>query len=80
MILPAKHLRHDRALLGIGAELLAQLSEPHTISELWERTRLARSDKTAPITFDWFILAVSFLYSIAAIDYAEGVVAAKAKR
>ena len=80
MILPAKHLRHDRALLGIGAELLAQLSEPHTVSELWERTRFARSEKAAPITFDWFILAMSFLYAIAAIDYTDGVVAAKAKR
>lgn len=80
MILPAKHLRHDRALVGIGAELLAQLGEPHTVSELWERTRLARSAKTAPITFDWFILAVSFLYAIAAIDYTDGVVTAKAKR
>jgi hypothetical protein len=80
MILPAKHLRHDRALLGIGAELLAQLSEPRTISDLWERTRLARSAKAAPITFDWFILAVSFLYAISAIDYADGVVLAMAKQ
>jgi hypothetical protein len=80
MILPAKHLRHDRALLGIGAELLAELSEPRTISELWERARLARSAKAAPITFDWFILAVSFLYAISAIDYADGVVLAKAKQ
>jgi hypothetical protein len=80
MILPAKHLRHDRALLGIGAELLAQLGEPHTVSELWERTRLARSTKAAPITFDWFILAVSFLYAIAAIEYTGGVVSAKATR
>jgi hypothetical protein len=79
MILPAKHLRHDRALLGIGAELLAQLGQPLTVSELWERTRLVRSAKAAPITFDWFILAVSFLYAIAAIDYAEGVVTAKAR-
>jgi hypothetical protein len=38
MILPGKHLRGDIALLGVGGEVLAQLSEPKTVSELWERT------------------------------------------
>jgi hypothetical protein len=80
MILPGKHLRNDRALLGVGGELLSQLGEPHTISELWERTRTARTDKSAPISFDWFILALSFLYAIAAVDYADGIVSAKGKR
>ncbi len=37
MILPGKHLRGDKALLGVGGEVLAQLSEPKTVSELWER-------------------------------------------
>ena len=80
MILPGKHLGYDRALLGVGGELLTQLNEPRTVSELWERTRQTRSDQSFPITFDWFILALSFLYAIAAIDYAEGLVTAKAKR
>jgi hypothetical protein len=80
MILPGKHLRHDRALLGVGGELLSQLGEPHTISELWVRTRAARADKSAPISFDWFILALSFLYAISAVDYADGIVTVKGKR
>jgi hypothetical protein len=80
MILPGKHLRHDRALLGIGGEVLAQLGEPRTVSELWERTRRARGSGTTPITFDWFIMTISFLYAIAAIDLNDGVVFAKAKQ
>ena len=42
MILPGKHLRQDRALLAIGAELLVHLDEPRTVSELWERVREIR--------------------------------------
>jgi hypothetical protein len=80
MILPGKHLRHNRALLGVGGEVLAQLGEPRTVSELWERTQIARRSGTAPITFDWFILAISFLYAIAAIDISDGILFAKAKQ
>jgi hypothetical protein len=42
MILPGKHLRQDRALLTVGAEILIHLDEPRTVSELWERVRQAR--------------------------------------
>jgi hypothetical protein len=80
VILPAKHLRHDRALLGVGAEILVELAEPRTVSELWERVRLARGTKAAPLSFDWFVLSLSFLYAIAAVDYIEGVISARAKR
>jgi hypothetical protein len=80
MILPGKHLRSDRALLGVGGEVLAQLNEPKTVSELWERTRLGRTPGASPITFDWFILALSFLFAIAAIEMNDGIIFAKAKR
>ena len=80
MILPAKHLRHDRALLGVGAEILVELGEPRTVSELWERVRLARGTKAAPISFDWFVLSLSFLYAVTAVDYNEGIVTVRARR
>jgi hypothetical protein len=80
MILPGKHLRHDRALLGVGAEILMQLAEPRTISEVWERVRLARDKKVAPISFDWFVLSLSFLYAIAVVDYIDGIVSVRARR
>lgn len=50
MILPTKHLREDRALITVGAELLKLLDEPKTVSRLWDeiqRTRTARPAATA---------------------------------
>jgi hypothetical protein len=43
MILPTKHLREDQALIAIGADLLALLSEPKTVSRLWDELRRARA-------------------------------------
>jgi hypothetical protein len=79
MILPAKHLRQDRALLGVGAEILSHLDEARTVSELWERVRGARVTTPAapPLSFDWFVLSVSFLYAIKAIDFAHGIVSVR---
>lgn len=76
MILPTKHLPQDRALLGVGAEVLGQLRQPRSVSELWEAVREARgrSPGSAPLSFDWFVLALSLLYAIAAIDHSNGIV------
>jgi hypothetical protein len=73
MILPTKHLPPDRALLGIGAEILSQLMEPRSVSELWEAVQKARSrtQNTAPLSFDWFVLALNLLYAISAVDYSN---------
>ena len=43
MILPTKHLREDQALIVLGAELLALLDEPKTVSRLWDELRRARA-------------------------------------
>ena len=81
MILPAKHLPHDRALLDVGAEILVQLEGTRTVSELWERVRIARSDRVGlgPLSFDWFVLALSFLYAISALDFTSGLINARRK-
>ena len=80
MILPAKHLNPDRALLEIGAEVLSHLDQTRTVSELWHRVRVNRAVKasSAPISFDWFILSLGFLYSISAIELADGLIGARA--
>ena len=82
MTLPGKHLRQDRALLGVGAEILACLDEARTVSELWECVRVSRrSNPTAtPLSFDWFVLSLSFLFSISAVDYEGGVIAARVEQ
>jgi hypothetical protein len=74
MILPAKHLRSDRALLGLGAELLGLLAEPKTVSRLWEELQVARHGKptASPVTFDWFVLALDLLYGMKAVDLDGG--------
>lgn len=76
MILPSKHLPESRSLIAIGGEVLAQLDEPRTVSELWERVRLARCKAgiEAPLSFDWFVLAVTFLHTILAVDLDRGLV------
>jgi hypothetical protein len=77
MILPSKHLAQSRSLVGVGAEILSQLGEPLAVSELWERVRAARAGKPdePPLSFDWFVLSLTFLHAIFAVDMSDGVVA-----
>lgn len=82
MILPTKHLPQDRALLGIGAEILGELTEPRSVSELWEAVQKARgrNPSAAPLSFDWFVLALNLLYAISAIDHRDGILRQEASR
>jgi hypothetical protein len=82
MILPGKHLRQDRALLSVGAEILGHLDDPRTVSELWERVAAGRrvSHSTAPLSFDWFILALNLLFAISALDWTDGLVIARTQQ
>ncbi len=78
MILPGKHLSPRRAIAGVGAEILAQLDRPRDVSDLWERVRAARAalQASSPISFDWFVLSLTFLYAIQAIEEADGLLRA----
>jgi ABC-three component (ABC-3C) system Middle Component 6 len=79
MILPGKHLQQDRALLGVGAEILGYLDEERTVSELWERVRSGRGPAATPLSFDWFLLALTFLYAVAAVDLTHGVISVRSR-
>ncbi|WP_405053598.1 ABC-three component system middle component 6 [Sphingobium sp. WCS2017Hpa-17] len=70
MILPTKNLQPDRALLTIGGEILAVLDHQSTVTSVWEsvRSRRATRENASPLPFDWFVLALSLLYAIQAID------------
>ena len=76
MILPTKHLRLDRALIGFGAEVLGLLVQPMTVSSLWDAIRLRRSAETSSpaIDYRWFVLALDMLYAIRAIELDRGVI------
>lgn len=78
MILPGKHLRQDRSLLGIGSAVLKCLDDDgRTVSELWEFFRenpAAGRTTGTQLTFDWFVLSLSFLYAINVITFEQGVI------
>lgn len=69
MILPTKHIKTDRALLGVGAELLGFIKGRVTVSQVWEDFRLSRNQHSAPISYEWFVLALDFLFTINVIQY-----------
>ena len=75
MIFPTKHIRTDRSLLGVGASVLALLNTPKSVSGLWEE--FDRSRRTAegakPVAFDWFVMALDFLFMIDAVEFDRGV-------
>jgi hypothetical protein len=76
MILPTKHVRTERALIGIGGELLDLLREPMTVSRLWDEVRERRTVAVpaAPIDYDWFVLALDFLFLVGAVESRRGLV------
>lgn len=75
MILPTKHIRPERALLTIGAEVLGSLREPMTVSRVWDEFRSRRGDATesSAITYDWFVLALDLLFIVNAVEFDSGV-------
>lgn len=76
MILPTKHIRPDRALIGVGAEVLDLLEQPMTISRLWDELRGRRSVQApkAPLSYAWFVLSLDLLFIMGLIDFDKGTV------
>jgi hypothetical protein len=76
MILPTKHIRSDRALIAIGGELLSCLAEPMTVSRLWDelRSRRGSPSEPAPVSYDWFVLALDLLFMVGAVELDRGLV------
>lgn len=74
MILPSKHLPQDRALLTVGAQILQHLSQPVTVSALWEKMpRAVVHQKASPtLRYDAFVLALDLLFLIGAAELHEG--------
>lgn len=69
MILPSKHLPQERALLTVGANLLAVLERPMTVSALWQSVQ---QEDPAGLSFDWFVLALDLLYLLGAVQLRDG--------
>lgn len=77
MILPGKHLKQDRALLGVGAVILDVMEEGQTVSEVWEKVQKHRDNSFSTLSFDWFALSLSFLYAIGVVEYDQGILIIK---
>lgn len=78
MILPSKHLSLNRSLLAIAGRILARLRDAQTVSVLWNDLKKSPSPTVAvgqpTISFDWFVLALDFLFLAGAIEFHAGMV------
>ena len=75
MILPTKHLSQDRALLTVGARLLAKLSQPKTVSALWEEISRQESNgdgRKPALRYDAYVLTLDLLFLIGAVELQGG--------
>jgi hypothetical protein len=74
MILPTKHLGPERAMLAVGAEILGLLTEPKTVSRLWNELKHTVSGRASAyaISYDWFILTLDLLYMMGSIEVTYG--------
>ncbi|MGN2637437.1 ABC-three component system middle component 6 [Nocardia takedensis] len=59
-------------MITIGADLLEELSDPLSVSALWDRysARQRSSPNAGRITFDWFSLSLAALFAMGLIDAA----------
>lgn len=62
MILPTKSIASDRALLSVAGLVYAKISEPSTVSGLWDEIR--RENAQRPLGYTWFLLALDLLYML----------------
>jgi hypothetical protein len=75
MILPTKRLSIESSLLGVGADVLRLLNQPKTISRIWEELKDVRqhlNDRGERLTFEWFVLALDFLFLTDTVSFHEG--------
>lgn len=74
MILPTKRLGTERALLTIGAEILRLLTEPKTVSRLWDELRhvMGERSSTRIVNYDWFVLSLDLLFMIGVLEMDHG--------
>ena len=73
MIHPTKHIPVDQTLLDAGAVIFSELSQPHTVTGLWEAVRKVKSIGT----FERFILTLTMLYSLQVVQFEGGLVIRK---
>lgn len=72
MIFPKKHLKIHESLLAMGAVILALLSKPLDLEDLWRKIQdSSLSKKLSYYTFDKVVLALIFLRMLNLINIDE---------
>src|SRR5689334_358851 len=76
MITPTKGIAPQRALLTVGAQILAVVEEPITVSQSWARLRewRRRQNHHDPVPFWWFVLALDVLYALGVVELRDGLI------
>lgn len=75
MILPTKHLSPADSLITIAATITMVAPDyPISSGQLWERTVESRhrAGLITPLSFDWFVLALDFLFVIGRVSQDPG--------
>ena len=74
MLMPTKHIKTENALVGVGGEVLSLLERDKTVSTVFrDLQNWRRENELATIHFDWFLLALDFLFSVGAVRFESGV-------
>lgn len=76
MILPSKHVRIERSLLGVGAEILRTLDRPQTMAALWDKMRQSPNsdERASALNYSWFILALDLLFMLGLVAFRQGLI------
>lgn len=75
MLLPTKHIIAENSILGVGADLLRLIEHPKAVAVLFrDLQELRQNDGLNAIQFDWFLLALDFLFLIGLIRYDAGTI------
>jgi len=76
MILPTKHLSPERSIISVSSEVFELIGRRSTVSSIW--TSLQEKHKSSlrvgDVPYDWFILALDFLYIVGAIEEEQGLI------
>ncbi len=70
MILPDKNIKLEYSLLNCGAIVLNEISEPQTVSLLWDKVKCF----DVLINYERFLLTLDYLYTINAITLKNGLI------
>lgn len=76
MILPTKHLSPERSIISVSSEVFELIGRRSTVSSIWAnlQEKHKASLRVGDVPYDWFILALDFLYIVGAIEEKQGLI------